>query len=95
MLLNASDFMWHLFPPCNVCVVEVFLETVFDYSAKQQSIFRVNPTENGYLLPCCLHCVSMWLRNPDIHWIDQIIQLLVERADKGLSTAVIIVIVSQ
>lgn len=71
VLLDASDFMWHLFSslPYTVCVVlEVFfLETVCDYGAKQQNIFRLNPTENEYLLPYCLHCISLWLKIPNVH----------------------------
>ena len=47
VLLDASDFMWHLLSslPYTVCVVvEVFsLKTVCDYGAKQQSIFRLIP----------------------------------------------------
>lgn len=72
MLLEASDFMWHLLSslPYTVWVVVevfIFLEAVCDYGAKQQSIFRLNPTENEYLPLYCLHCISVWLRHPNVH----------------------------
>lgn len=70
MILDASDFMWHLLSSLPALSVwwwrGFFLETVCDYGAKQPSIFRLNPTENEYLLPCCLRCISLWPGIPNV-----------------------------